>query len=179
MRPIVVMGVSAVGKTTVGRGVAACLDATFVDADDLHGPANVAKMSSGTPLTDDDRWPWLDRVGTAIAENQRIVVACSALKRAYRDALRAHAPQVLFVHLVADADRLAQQAADRHGHFMPPELLQSQLTTLEPLAADEVGFDVQVDATPDELADRAVRQVQQIDPQTTAELAGGWRFEQR
>ncbi|MFS0894955.1 gluconokinase [Microbacterium sp. 179-I 3D3 NHS] len=157
--PIVVMGVSGVGKTTVGLALARRLGAEFVDADDLHGPANVAKMSAGVPLTDDDRWPWLDRVGTVLATTPGAVVACSALKRSYRDRLRRSAPTTLFVHLDAAPARVALQAEERDGHFMPSTLLQSQIATLEPLGPDEVGFAVAVDAGPDTLVDRIVRRL--------------------
>jgi gluconokinase len=155
-RPIVVMGVSGVGKTTVGRELAQRLNAEFVDADDLHGTANLAKMSAGVPLTDTDRWPWLDLVGTALAADPTIVVACSALKRSYRDRLRRTAPETVFVHLAAAPERVAAQTEARVGHFMPPALLQSQLATLEPLEADEAGVTVVVDAEPDVLVDRIV-----------------------
>ncbi|MGB4135086.1 MAG: gluconokinase [Microbacterium sp.] len=152
--PIVVMGVSAVGKTTVGQEIARLCGGRFLDADDLHPAENVAKMSAGIPLDDADRWPWLDRVGDALAPGT--VMACSALKRAYRDVLRRHAPETFFVHLHADAAHLLAQASGREGHFMPPALLQSQLDALEPLGADENGIVITVDATPDRLAERAL-----------------------
>lgn len=153
-RPIVVMGVSAVGKSTVGRELARRTGGRFVDADDLHGEQNVAKMASGIPLTDDDRWPWLDRVGAELTPGT--VMACSALKRSYRDALRRHAPDVFFVHLHADFETLRRRASDRDGHFMPPALLQSQFDTLEALGKDESGVAIDADAAPDQLADRAL-----------------------
>lgn len=156
-RPIVVMGVSGVGKTTIGVELARRLGAEFIDADDLHGTANVAKMSAGTPLDDADRWPWLDLVGAALAADSTIVVACSALKRIYRDRLRVTAPDTAFVHLAAAPERVAAQAESRKGHFMPPALLQSQLATLEPLGTDEAGTTVVVDAGPDQLVERIVR----------------------
>ncbi|MEI3843189.1 MULTISPECIES: gluconokinase [unclassified Microbacterium] len=152
--PVVVMGVSAVGKTSVGIEIARRTGGVFTDADDLHGEANIAKMSAGIPLDDADRWPWLDRVGEALVPGA--VVACSALKRAYRDVLRRHAPAVAFVHLDADPDRLLAQASGRSAHFMPASLLRSQLDALEPLGADERGIVVTVDAEPATLAARAV-----------------------
>ena len=155
-RPIVVMGVSGVGKTTVGVALAHRLHAEFVDADDLHGPENIAKMSAGIPLVDEDRWPWLDRVGSVLASEADIVMACSALRRSYRDRLCATAPDTTFVHLAAAPERVAAQAEAREDHFMPPALLRSQIATLEPLESDERGFVVIVDAEPDELVDRIV-----------------------
>lgn len=153
-RPIVVMGVSGVGKTTVGQELARHRGASFIDADDLHSPANVAKMSAGIPLVDADRWPWLDLVGAALLAEPGVVVACSALRRSYRDRLRATAPETLFVHLAAAPERVAAQAEAREGHFMPPALLRSQIATLEPLEPDERGITVIVDAGPDALVDR-------------------------
>lgn len=155
-RPIVVMGVSGVGKTTVGIELARRLRIDFIDADDLHGPENIAKMSAGIPLVDDDRWPWLDRVGAVLAGDPSSVVACSALRRIYRDRLRATAPRTLFVHLAAAPARVAAQAEAREDHFMPPALLRSQIATLEPLGDDEHGLTVTVDAGPAELVDRIV-----------------------
>jgi gluconokinase len=144
---VVVMGVSASGKSTVGAALARDLGVPFVDGDDLHPAANIAKMSRGVPLDDADRMPWLDAVGARLADGAAhggVVVACSALRRAYRDRLRAAAPTTVFVHLDADAETLARRAQGRHGHFMPASLLVSQLATLEPLGADEPGavFDV-------------------------------------
>ena len=154
--PLVVMGVSGVGKTTVGLELARRQNARFIDADDLHSPANIAKMSAGIPLVDDDRWPWLDLVGAALDAEPGVVVACSALRRVYRDRLRATAPATLFVHLAAAPERVAAQAEAREDHFMPPALLRSQIATLEPLGADEHGLTVTVDAGPAELVDRIV-----------------------
>ncbi|MEN2738525.1 gluconokinase [Microbacterium sp. X-17] len=144
---VVVMGVSASGKSTVGAALARDLGVPFVDGDDLHPAANVAKMSRGVPLDDADRMPWLDAIGARLAEaagHGGLVVACSALKRAYRDRLRAAAPTTVFVHVWADPETLVRRATARTGHFMPASLLVSQLATLEPLAVDEPGavFDV-------------------------------------
>lgn len=151
------MGVSGVGKTTVGRELAQRRAVPFIDADDLHGPANVAKMRSGTPLDDADRWPWLDRVGDHLAAAGEVVVACSALRRAYRDRLRARAPGTRFVSLVGSPARIAAQIDGRTGHYMPPDLLRSQLDTLEPLGADEAGVVIVVDDASAVLCDRIVR----------------------
>jgi gluconokinase len=137
------MGVSGSGKTTIGRLLADTLGGAFVDADDLHTMANRAKMSAGVPLTDDDRWPWLESVGAAIrAETQvgrSIVLACSALKRAYRERIAAAADGVTFIHLTGTEDVLATRMRERPGHFMPPALLMSQLEILEPLESGERG----------------------------------------
>lgn len=136
------MGVSAAGKSTLGAALAAELGVPFADADDLHSDANRKKMASGTPLTDQDRAPWLDAVGARFQENRRtgLVMACSALRRVYRDRIRAVAPDVVFVHLDGSRRLLASRAAARTDHFMPPALLDSQLATLEPLDEDERGL---------------------------------------
>lgn len=151
--PIVVMGVSAVGKTSVGIELARLIGAVFLDADDLHSASSIDKMRAGVPLDDDDRRPWLEAVGGRLRPGT--VVACSALARRYRDALRRHAPDSVFVHLDADVALLTERARARSGHFMSPSLLQSQLETLEPLMADEAGGTVHVDGSPSEVAARA------------------------
>jgi gluconokinase len=131
---VVVMGVCGCGKTTVGRALAASLAWPFLDADDFHPPANVAKMASGQPLTDADRWPWLDRLAgelaAILARGGDGVLACSALKQSYRDRL-ARAGDVRFVHLAGDRDTIAARLAARQHRYMPPTLLDSQLATLE------------------------------------------------
>jgi len=147
IRRIVVMGVAGCGKSTVGAALAATAGIRFLDGDTLHSPSNVAKMAAGIPLVDADRWPWLDAVGAALAEAAEpgIVVACSALKRAYRDRLRAAAPGIVFVHLDGDAELLEQRLRARTEHFMPATMLASQLATLERLTADEPGVVVAID----------------------------------
>lgn len=157
-RVVVVMGVTGTGKTTIGLLLAARLGVPYADGDDFHSAANVAKMSAGTPLTDDDRWPWLDAIGawSHARAGRGGVVSCSALKRSYRDRLRAAAPGVVFVHLTGDRRLIADRMAHRAGHFMPTALLDSQFATLEPLQADEVGVAVDVSGGPDEITDRAV-----------------------
>lgn len=129
-RAIVVMGVSGCGKSSVGERIASALGLTYVEGDSLHPASNVAKMSRGEPLTDADRWPWLDRVAEALAEGG--VVSCSALRRAYRDRLRSGAGRPLaFVFLTGSHEVLAERMRNRAGHFMPASLLDSQLATLE------------------------------------------------
>ena len=142
---VVVMGVSGSGKTTVAEALAEALDAEFCEGDDLHPEANRKKMAAGTPLDDDDRWPWLDKVATWLAEQDGPAVAsCSALKRAYRNRIRTSVPDVWFLHLDGDPELLARRQKERKGHFMPPSLMQSQLDTLEPLAPDEDGVRLDV-----------------------------------
>ena len=145
--PIVVMGVSGSGKSTVGAALAQRLHVPFADADDFHPEANVAKMSAGHALNDDDRHPWLDAVGDWLANHcgEGGVMSCSALKRKYRDQLRKHCPQVRFLHLSGSPEVIGRRQASRPGHFMPASLLASQFDTLEPLEADEHGVVVDVD----------------------------------
>jgi gluconokinase len=158
-RLIVVMGVSGSGKSTVGGDLADALGRPFVDADSLHPAANVVKMEQGTPLTDDDRWPWLAAVGQVLAAAgaEGVVVACSALRRSYRDAIRNEAPETVFVELDGDPVLLADRIGHREGHFMPAALLDSQLATLEPLAGDEAGLRVSIAGTPEQIVDAATR----------------------
>jgi carbohydrate kinase (thermoresistant glucokinase family) len=138
---LIVMGVSGCGKTTIGDLVARELGVRFLDGDSLHPVENVAKMAAGTPLTDDDRWPWLAIVGSelAAAGSDGLVLACSALRRSYRDAIRAQAPDTVFLHLHGSRQVLGSRLEGRSGHFMPAALLESQLATLEPLGPDEAG----------------------------------------
>ena len=138
---VVVMGVTGSGKTTVGHALADRLGVEFADADDFHSTASIAKMASGRPLDDDDRAPWLAAIGSWLAEHdeQGAVVGCSALRRRYRDVLRAAAPRLQLLHLTGDPAVLTRRVADRPGHFMPASLITSQLETLEPLEADELG----------------------------------------
>lgn len=156
---IVVMGVAAAGKTTVAEALARRLGCPLAEADAFHPAANVAKMSAGVPLDDADRWPWLRAIAAWIGEQDRAgrtaVATCSALKRAYRDLLRAASPRVVFVHLSGAPALLAARLAGRTGHFMPPSLLASQLATLEPLGPDERGVVLDVAAPPEALAAQA------------------------
>jgi gluconokinase len=155
---VVVMGVSGSGKTTVGGALAKHLGVPFHDANEFHPAANVAKMSAGIPLTDEDRWPWLDAIGAALAkagqEGHGIVVGSSALKRIYRDRLRAAARRPLvFVHLTGSPATLAKRMNARKGHFMPPSLLDTQLATLEPPTPDEGAITVSVEQPVEKVVD--------------------------
>lgn len=152
---IVVMGPSGSGKSLVGAALAARLGARFVDGDDLHPRANVAKMAAGTPLDDDDREPWLDAVALVLVRQAPIVIACSALRRTYRDRIRATCADAWFVELVVPSAELRQRVS-RRDHFMPAALLDSQLATLEPLATDEVGARVANDAGLESVVSRIV-----------------------
>jgi gluconokinase len=144
--PVVVMGVSGSGKTAVGSALADALKVPFQDGDDLHPAANVDKMRRGLALDDADRRPWLEQVGRWLAAHaEGAVVACSALRRSYRDLLREHCAAVEFLHLSGDQDLIARRQSARRGHFMPPELLGSQIDSLEPLARDERGLVVDVE----------------------------------
>jgi gluconokinase len=150
MQRFVVMGVSGCGKSSIGADFAGQIGATFVDGDDLHPAANVAKMSSGTPLTDADRAPWLAAVGQTFAKGDLpLVIGCSALKRSYRDIIRDTAGgPVTFLFLDGTRAVIEARMAKRQGHFMPPALLDSQFATLEPPNDDESAVRVDIDQTP-------------------------------
>jgi len=156
---VVVMGVSGCGKSSVGRALAAALGLPFVEGDELHPPRNVAKMSAGTPLTDDDRRDWLNTLAEvlagAVARGHGVVVSCSALKRSYRDQLRRGAPALRLVFLDGARELLAARLAARPGHYMPASLLQSQLDTLEPPRADERPVELDIALALDEQVERA------------------------
>jgi gluconokinase len=155
---VVVMGVTGAGKSTVGTLLAERLGVSFRDADEFHPPANIAKMSAGQPLTDDDRWPWLDAIGAHLAAQRGMgcVVTCSALKRAYRDRLRAAAPGLRFLHLHGELALVAARQAARQGHFMPASLVPSQFATLEAPTPDEGVVTLDVSATPQALVSQAI-----------------------
>ncbi|HET9760613.1 MAG TPA: gluconokinase [Nocardioidaceae bacterium] len=159
---IVVMGVSATGKTSVGELLAEELGCEFVEGDSLHPRRNIEKMEAGTPLTDEDRWPWLQAIADLVAvrdhEGTSTVVTCSALKRKYRDILRDAAP-TFFVHLDAPFQVLEARMQQRTKHFMPTSLLRSQFDTLEPLDEDESGAVVDVSPPIDEVVEEAVNAV--------------------
>ncbi len=169
MKHFVVMGVSSCGKSTIARALTERLavsgqNATMIEADDLHGAANIDKMKRGEALTDKDRYPWLLRVGQAIkASNATAVVSCSALRRDYRQCLIDQTEaRIGFIHLHADRDVILKRMADRQGHFMPLSLLQSQLQTLEPLAADEFGITVDISQSIDAVVNDALVFVQKV-----------------
>ncbi|MET9804186.1 gluconokinase [Streptomyces sp. NPDC006368] len=161
---VVVMGVAGTGKTTIGPLVAERLGVPYAEGDDFHPEANIAKMSAGTPLDDDDRWPWLDAIGQWAQGRAGLggVVSGSALKRAYRDRLRAAAPGVVFLHLTGDRALIEERMTARKGHFMPTALLDSQFATLQPLGDDEAGVAVDVSGTPEEITDRAVAALRRL-----------------
>ncbi len=150
---LTVMGVSGSGKTTVGAALAQRLRVPYADADDFHPPENVAKMSAGIPLDDTDRAPWLETIGAWLADHAASggVTSCSALRRRYRDVLRAGAPDQLFVHLDGTREVIARRVAGRPGHFMPVTLLDSQFATLEPLDDDENGLVLDLARSVDDL----------------------------
>lgn len=142
---IVVMGVSGSGKSSVGQRLAAALGYLYIEGDSHHPDSNVAKMRRNIPLTDDDRWPWLRRLAALMHESRSpVVLACSALKRSYRDELRRAGPVVL-VYLEGERDLIARRMGSRTGHFMSPALLDSQFATLEPPATDEHSIAVSVE----------------------------------
>jgi gluconokinase len=154
---VVLMGVTGAGKSSVIQPLARLLGAVSADGDAFHSAASVSKMRSGHPLADADRGPWLRSIAEWIGARERegvdAVVTCSALRRRYRDVLRAGHPSVYFVHLTAPTIELERRLATRTGHYMPPSLLPSQLETLEPLRADEPGFELAADRAPTDLAD--------------------------
>ena len=148
--PIVVMGVSGSGKSTVGAALAQRLRIPFADADDFHPPANIAKMTAGHALNDEDRLPWLDSIGEWLEQHRDGgVMSCSALKRKYRDQLRRHCAEIEFLHLEGTPETIGRRQASRPGHFMPAALLASQFETLEPLEPDERGIAIDVDQSID------------------------------
>jgi gluconokinase len=169
---IVVMGVSGSGKSTVGPLLAARLGCSFIEGDELHDPAAIAMMRSGRPLTDTERWPWLDRIGAAMARDIAArgiaVAACSALKRSYRDRLAAALKtRPHFVLLDSDPDELLRRLTNRPGHYMPPALLESQLATLERPADDETALTLDTHAAPEALVDDAVAWLAGADARST------------
>ena len=172
-RRVVVMGVSGCGKTTIGDLVARELGVPFLDGDSLHPVENVAKMAAGTPLTDEDRWPWLATVGAELAKagDGGLVLACSALRRSYRDAIREQAPDTVFLHLHGSKEVLGSRLEGRSGHFMPTTLLDSQLATLEPLEADEAGFVVDIAVPVDEVVASSLADIAAVVPAVSAGTA--------
>lgn len=158
---VIVAGIAGSGKTTVGERLASRLGCEFADGDRFHAPAAVAKMHDGVPLTDDDRWPWLDAIGAWMDQEdgagRSAVVACSALKRSYRDRLRAGRPELRMFFLVVAQDADEARLSSRRGHFFPEKLLGSQFATLElPEPAEGVTL-VPTTGTPDQTADEIMR----------------------
>ncbi|WP_068263751.1 gluconokinase [Janibacter limosus] len=166
---VVVMGVSGSGKTTVAQGIVDRTGWVFAEADEFHPRANIDKMASGTPLTDEDRWPWLRDLAAWMAQHaargEDTVITCSALKRVYRDVLRADVAalgdghRVVFAHLDGSAEVIAARIEGRKGHFMPASLLQSQIDTLEDLQDDEDGVVLDATTSPQELIDQVMADV--------------------
>lgn len=156
--PIVVMGVQGSGKSTIGQLLAERLGARFLDGDTLHPSANIAVMASGQALRDEHRLPWLHDVGRCLAGDNPtgVIIACSALKRSYRDLLRGHAPDMFVVDLEGTIDEIAARLRFRTHEYMPPTLLQSQFDTLEVRTDDECGVTVNIVEPPDEIVARIV-----------------------
>ncbi|MCW2572084.1 MAG: gluconate kinase [Frankiales bacterium] len=157
------MGVSGSGKTTVAVRLAKRLGWVFAEGDDFHPSVNVEKMRSGHPLTDEDRWPWLqalaDWIGAREAAGESAVLTCSALKRSYREVLDRGHPSVRFVHVTVSADTLRERLEHRHDHYMPASLLDSQLAALEPLQPDEPGLTLPGDGDPDDVVEELLRRL--------------------
>lgn len=155
--PIVVMGVSGSGKSTIGDLLAVKLERSFIDGDALHPQSNRDKMAAGSALNDEDRRPWLEIIGRRLAESREegkpIVLACSALKRSYRDLIRAHEPSTLFIHLSGGKSLIGERMAARSHEFMPPSLLTSQLATLEEPGNDEHVLTADIAQTPQQIID--------------------------
>lgn len=170
MTIVVVMGVSGSGKTTIAEGVARREHWPLLEGDKFHPPANVDKMSHGTPLTDEDRWPWLRAIAAAIdvlrTRGESAVVACSALKRAYRDILIGERHDVVLVYLKGSRDLIGKRMAARKGHFMPPALLDSQFATLEEPGPDEHPIVVSVEPPPDAIVAEVLRKLDEREQQT-------------
>lgn len=161
MARAIIMGVAGSGKSSVGVALAARVDAIYMDGDDLHPAANIAKMSAGTPLNDADREPWLIRIGETLhAARGPILIGCSALKRPYRDLIRqGSGGSVIFVHLAGSRALIETRMSARQGHFMPTSLLDSQFADLQPLQDDELGFQVDIGRALDDIADTAAAQL--------------------
>ena len=152
---VVVMGVSGCGKTTIGKLLAARLDCPFLDADEFHPPENVAKMAAGTPLSDADRWPWLEMLNQKLIADKNAVLACSALKESYRRVLSRELPDCRFVHLRGSIELIRARLRERQHRYMPASLLESQFATLEPpQAAIDVDIAESIQACVDSIAAR-------------------------
>jgi len=174
---LVIMGVSGSGKSTVAGILAGQLGWDLEEGDDLHPPDNVAKMASGQPLTDEDRWPWLDKVAAWISDHTASgipgIITCSALKRIYRDRLRG--PNVIFVHLAGSPDQIGKRLASRADHFMPATLLASQVATLEPPGPDENTLSVDVGLKPAEVAADIIHRLELLAQEGSSTLSSASR----
>lgn len=180
---VLVMGVSGAGKSTIGRALAARIGGNFIDADDYHPAENIRRMSNGEPLSDTNRWPWLQAIAEA-ARRQRendgkpVVVACSALKRSYRDALREALGPMSIIHLSGSEKTIRARLEGRQGHFMPAELLGSQLAILQPPGTDECGGSLPIDDSESEVVAKALRMLEsggggKADARGTSRMARG------
>lgn len=159
---LIIMGVSGCGKSTVGERLGARTRIPFIEGDTLHPPRNVALMAAGTPLTDEDRAGWLDDIASrfgALEADAGLIISCSALKRKYRDRLRAACPDLRFIHLHGDQTLLEQRLQYRTGHYMPPSLLTSQLQTLEPPSSDEPAITLDIALPTDQLVEQIEQQL--------------------
>ena len=159
---LIIMGVSGCGKSTVGERLGARTRIPFIEGDTLHPPRNVALMAAGTPLTDEDRAGWLDDIASrfgALNADAGLIISCSALKRKYRDRLRAACPDLRFIHLHGDKTLLEQRLQYRTGHYMPPSLLTSQLQTLEPPSSDEPAITLDIALPTDQLVEQIEQQL--------------------
>ena len=161
---LVVMGVSGSGKSTVGGMIAGAMGWDLQEGDDLHPQANIEKMATGHPLNDDDRWPWLAKIALWITQHtdagQPGIVTCSALKRSYRDILRGE--NVVFIHLAGSRDQIGQRLTARLDHYMPPSLLDSQISTLEPIDPDEQAIIIDVGGSPVEIVEEILRRLEEL-----------------
>ncbi len=157
----VVMGVTGSGKSTIGALLAQQLGVAYADADEFHSPANIAKMSTGTALTDEDRWQWLVGIGRWLDQRETTgaVATCSALKKCYRDVLRAQAPGLWFLYLAGTAELMTERVTGRRHHFMPPDLVRSQVETLEPPDGEDRVIAEDASAPPDEIVHRFVGEI--------------------
>jgi gluconokinase len=167
---MVVMGVAGSGKTTIGEALARAIGAAYVDGDQLHPQANIARMSVGIPLSDEDRWPWLAKVGETLRPGSpTIIVGCSALKRTYRDFItESAAAPVLFIYLNGSRELISRRMRERTGHFMPASLLDSQFATLEAPGPDENAITVTIDAPLDEIVKSIAGRIRGLSRSTNA-----------
>lgn len=165
-RYAIVMGVSGCGKTSVGEGLSLSTGIRFVDGDALHPKASVDKMSAGNPLTDEDRWPWLEAIGREFAKSpEPLIIGCSALKRSYRDRIRHQAgAMVTFIHLTGTREVIGKRMQARKDHFMPPTLLDSQFAALEPPTADEDSISIDIDQPLEAIIARAAEHLSRSEP---------------